>query len=137
MIHNTDSIEINLGRSYQQSIDMKPSGLWYSFNNEWEKFCKNIEPNWIGTFNYKLEVDYSNILVIQNKEDLLIFIQLFSKKMYGMDIIDWYQVSQLYSGIEFKNYFKYKREAKWLYGYDMDSGCIWNLDIVKKCYLIK
>ena len=131
MIHNTDSIEMDLGRTYQQSIDMKPNGLWYSFNNEWENFCKIQQLEWVGKNNFHLEIDYSKILLIENKTDLIEFILKYSKKLYAMDMIDWNKVSNDYSGIELKNYFTYRRMCMWLYSWDMDSGCIWDLSIIK------
>ena len=66
-------------------------------------------------------------------------------------VIDWKALSKKYGGIEFRNYKKLKEEIKksktlkkrrdysWYLTVDVNSGCVWNLDLinVKKIGKIK
>ena len=71
----------------------------------------------------------------------------YTKNDYGWEIlkeINWIGVSNIWGGIEIKNYYKIRREFlkeinlqklskdyEWFYDLDFSSGCVWNLDIIK------
>lgn len=122
----------------------KPKGLWYQINNSWEDWCKYNMPQWLGESNrgaYKvnLEIDKTNVLVINTLEKFDSFRDIYcSKHPYRpFDVesfINWERVAQQYDGIEITHYLYERRlykNCEWYYGWDIASGCIWNTNIVK------
>ncbi len=87
---------------------------------------------------YEVDIDGSNILKIKNYSELAEF-----TKEHGSGIrenpriiffIDWYTIGLRYDGIEINPYIWQARldtKFLWYYGWDIASGCIWNLDKVK------
>lgn len=141
---NTDSKLIQIDREYQQDkFWHKPEGLWYALNNEWIEWCNGNQPEWIKSNNIDIEVDLSKILVIETIDQLKYFSDKFSNEIaFKIKHIDWKKVSDQYSGIEIQNYHEMKWNkrfnfftATWFYGWDVSSGCIWDLSIIKsqKC----
>ena len=122
-------------RVYSQRIGMKPHGFWYGFGNEWIDWTRYEMPNWVGKYIYKVDIDKSNILEIKTRMDLMVFTRQHQslKNVTGEgDAIDWDVISKKYEGIEIN---PYQQEARtqyiWYYGWDVASGCIWNLNKVK------
>lgn len=134
----------------QQTADVKPHGLWYSFSLGSGWLSGNIEDyGWLRSYKYILYLDTSalNILQIKNLENARDFIHAYKK--HGSEIgdfnekIDWDLVSQTFDGIEILNYKTWykswynteKRIDEFIYrifmGWDMDSGCIWNTQNLK------
>lgn len=133
-IHITDSETIiTTGRNYQQKQDaFKPFGLWYAINNEWLEWCEYEMPNWIKKYQFKLEVDLSKILVISNIFELQLFYDEYKNDNAILGGIHWHKVAEKYCGIEMINYgiLKYDNKLEydtWLYGWDVSSGCIWDM----------
>jgi len=105
--------------------------------------------HWIKKHDIELVIDESRMLVIET------FIQLesFCKKYTihkenhweTWNTIDWKKVKEDYSGIEIRNYHELKwhnnswswMHCTWLYGWDVSSGCIWDLSIIKASKLLK
>lgn len=122
-------------RVYSQRIGMKPIGFWYGFGNEWIDWTRYEMPNWVGKYIYKVDIDKSNILEIKTHMDLMVFTrqhQSLKNVNREGDAIDWDVISKKYDGIEIN---PYQQEARtqymWYYGWDVASGCIWNLNKVK------
>lgn len=126
-------------RVYSQRIDAKPTGFWYGLGNEWIDWTRYEMPNWIGKYIYKVDIDKSNILEIKTHRDLMVFNRQYQslKSVTGYrrekgEAIDWDVISKKYDGIEIN---PYQQEARyqymWYYGWDIASGCIWNLNKVK------
>jgi len=98
-----------------------------------------IKPNW-----FSLDLDMKGILVIQSVSDLL----RFQKKYRTFEPyiqINWESVKKDYRGIEIQNYYELKRffnssagfmDYVWLYGWDINSGCVWDLSCVRSIQLI-
>lgn len=87
------------------------------------------------------------IFTVKNKEDVI-----YINNQYGIIdnneiiFIDWVKFSRRYSGIEFINYIDIRKEVNklqnsdeflWFFSVDVDSICIWNLDLIEKIRLIK
>ncbi len=121
-------------RVYSQRIGFKPSGFWYGFGNEWIDWTRSEMPNWIGKYIYKVDIDKSNILEIKTHMDFMMFTRKYQSLKSGAEgqAIDWGVISKKYDGIEIN---PYQQEARyqymWYYGWDVASGCIWNLNKVK------
>ncbi len=118
-------------RNYNQSYGAKPSGLWYGFGKEWLDWIDSEMPEWKGNYIYKIYINNSNILQIKDYLEIEKFNKeyLLKKSKLETYYIDWNRVSLKYDGIEINPYmWKYRLELLWYYGWDIASGCIWNLD---------
>jgi hypothetical protein len=130
---NTDSEVI--GKCYYKQLDLslKPSGLWYGINGDWLDWCRYEMPEWIEKYNYQIEIDESKILQIDNIYNLRLFIEKYACNK--LRYINWQLVSRKYSGIEIINYHEIKYKNRyldiWFYSWDCDSGCIWDIDVIK------
>jgi hypothetical protein len=134
-------------RYHRESTPLKPNGLWYSINDEWKDWCKSEMPEWIKGWTYHLKVDTSNMLILSTVYQLKEFVDQYSKKLDKyLFIINWWRVSQDYSGIEIRryNHLRYMRDQfegslkdfnkyTWLHAWDVSGGCIWDLNAVKSC----
>jgi len=119
-------------RSYNQDTGFKPNGFWYGFGQEWINWCKSEMPEWVGKYIYEVNINNSNILRINTFNELIEFNQKYAVDTRGMSQIDWKKVTNEYDGIEINPY-QYKARLKllWYYGWDIASGCIWNLKNTK------
>ena len=140
-IVNTDRIELNLAKTYpQERAVLKPRGLWYGIDNEWIEWCKNNMVHRVKKKIIELEdINLSKILIIENFKQLKVFSEEFSYKVDPyVNYINWEKISKKYSGIEIQNYYKIKEKESfpdldniWFWGWDVSSGCIWDLSIIK------
>ena len=126
-----------------QIIDLKPNGLWYSCGIEWYVYFRNEiapqETKLTKSVN-KLTIDYSNIKIIQNLEELVIKQKKYRIR-HKMDkyytFIDWKKVQKEYSGIQIcpnlRNLIPPSKKClSWYRSWDVASGCIWNPDAILK-----
>src|ERR1035437_8747746 len=147
---NTKELSIDLSKKYCD-IDIiehhKPHGLWYQINNSWINWCKSNWSNRACENNIKIQLDLKSILIINTAKKLKDFnnkykVTLFAIPEHNLEfnIIDWNKVKKDYKGIEIRNYHKNKNMGftffsisfEWFLGWDVDSGCIWDLSAVKK-----
>jgi hypothetical protein len=126
-------------RTFAQRVTMKPSGFWYGFGSEWIDWCRHEMPNWTGKYIYGVDVDNINILRITTHMELMQFSREYQSDVsdtgYRRDAgeaIDWKMVANKYDGIEINPYqFEARMQYMWYYGWDIASGCVWNLKNVK------
>ena len=119
-------------RSYTQDVGMKPSGFWYGFGKSWIDWCKSEMPEWFGQYIYNVNVNDNNILKINNINELIEFDKKYSVNTMGFSQIDWKNVASKYDGIEIVPYQSQARmKFLWYYGWDVASGCVWNLKNTK------
>ena len=117
----------------------KPYGIWYGFADSWQKWCESEMPHWIYCHFYEIKPRGSNLLVLKTKLDMFRFNEEYGGKpiLPGMKIfkqIEWNKVAQSYDGIEIPVYFwefRLHPDFMWYYGFDVASGCIWNLKRVR------
>lgn len=130
--------EFDYSRRYEQKINHKPKGFWYSIGDCWENWVIKNELDWISEFRYSIELGSSNILRLKTKDELLEFSKRFGKtssynqyyRFESVDTIDWKQVAQNWDGIEINPYVNSARLdplTSWYYTWDVASGCVWNL----------
>ena len=117
-------------KKYTQEDGMKPNGFWYGFGKEWINWTKTEMPEWAGKYIYEVGVS-GNILKISTFEELLQFNKDFkTESSTGLSTINWKNVASKYDGIEIVPH-QYKAKSNftllWYYGWDIGSGCIWNL----------
>jgi hypothetical protein len=144
--------------SYPFGTRGKPSGLWYGFGDSWIEFKKkSISPksnrlkDAVGDeiYIYKLYLDTSNILTLNTIEDYINFTEEYGmdeKEMKSKGLsypynIDWNMVKDDYRGVEFPtyseniktlNYLDYGLDLYWIWGIEVDSGCVWDSSVIKK-----
>ena len=115
-------------RSHVQIPGMKPCGFWYGIGPAWREWVQSEMPHWIGEFNYELSLGKSAILVIDTCAGLDGFDRKYSRGEFN---VDWELVSEKYDGIEIDPYqWSRRHEHMWYYGWDVASGCLWNLQQV-------
>ena len=150
-IVNTDSTHLDLTMKYQKEGKNgigKPHGLWYSIDREWLDWCKGNMDQWIKPYNIKLKIDESKMLIIETLDQLEAFCKKYEQKVtYSEHIteVNWEKVKKDYSGIEIRNYHKLKWNGDvwvwnytiWFCGWDVSSGCIWDLSIITGYMIIK
>ena len=121
-------------KDYNQSYGSKPNGLWYGFGKEWLDWIDSEMPEWKGEHIYKVNVNTSNILQIKDYLEIENFTKEYLRRVQTLPstfFIDWNRISLKYDGIEINPYmWKYRHELLWYYGWDIASGCVWNLDKV-------
>lgn len=146
---NTNNSSIDLSKKYKD-IDIikyyKPYGLWYQINNSWIDWCQGNWPNRVGKNNFKISLDLKNILILDTAKKLKDFNDKYKTIVFTMpeynlefNVIDWNSVKKDYKGIEIRNYHKIKNKGfaffsisfVWFLGWDVDSGCIWDLTAIK------
>jgi hypothetical protein len=138
---NTDISKIDTSKTYQQTDNWsKPSGLWYQINSSWIRYC-NKENKERETYNYKKfrdigkynimlnNIDMSNMIILDTKDKVFEFTNKYEipNNYY---VINWIDVAKDYTGIEIPNYQNVKW-FKWMSSWDINSGCIWDLSIIK------
>lgn len=140
-IHMSKTLVRDLGgKTPSQKTDMKPKGFWYGFGNSWINWVKANEPDWMGEHIYKVHINTTNVLRINNRSDFMRFHEKYKVSIkygvaYHISQIDWRKVASQYSGIEivpYLNEFRLKEGYSWYYGWDVASGCVWKSSAVTK-----
>lgn len=134
------------GSCKKQVKGMKPVGFWLSVEDEWEQWCKSeqfMEHSLARKYKVQLSKD-ANILHLKSELDIDMFTKKY--KYFGDDSpnnliptfhvydIDWAKVEEKYDGIIIEPYCWSRRLAShtiWYYGWDVASGCIWNLNVIE------
>jgi hypothetical protein len=115
-------------RVYGQTCGMKPHGLWYGIGYAWHEWVESEMPHWMGSHNYEVNLGKSAILIIDSCAGLDGFSRKYGR---GEFHVDWELVSEKYDGIEIDPYqWSRRHEHMWYYGWDIASGCLWNLQQV-------
>jgi hypothetical protein len=123
-------------RSYTQIPSNKPRGLWYGFGDNWIDWVETIMPEWMGEYIYRVYIDGSNVLQIKDYSEIKEFYKEYISRDQlcpgGTYFVDWNRIATKYDGIEINPYIGEARlKYDWYHTWDVASGCIWNLDMVK------
>jgi len=133
-IFMTNSENIDLKKIYLNvdSMKMKPTGLWYGFGKSWIDWVRENMPHWKKEHIFKIQIDESKVLKLRSEREVLLFTRGYKQDNYH-EWIDWKTVTKAYNGIEIPEYFwNLRLKLLWYYGWDVASGCIWNLKTIKK-----
>lgn len=113
----------------------KPRGLWVSVDGEydWPSWCESSDFG-IGSRRYRVSLaEQANILLLSTSAAPLNFTREFGVRSefaaFVDYAIDWCAVAARYEGIIIAPYHWSHRlsdSARWYYGWDCASGCIWN-----------
>jgi len=145
------SSELDFSVKYQQvghETSFKPTGLWYSLDNEWVEWCESNMPEWVKPNHHILHLEESRLCVINSLNSLSEFEDEFlirENSHFEFWFVDWEKVTKKFSGIEIRNYYKMKasssfseyRKRMWFHGLDVNGGCIWDLSCVKGSELVR
>lgn len=121
----------------------KPRGIWVSVRGEddWPSWCQSEGFHLVGLttrHDVVLHPD-ANILLLSTSIELRAFTDEFGireAKSYGshswVDLsTDWARVAREHDGIVIAPYqWSERLDLSWYYGWDVASGCIWNLDAI-------
>ena len=91
-------------------------------------------PEWTGKYIYDIDTGNTNVLQIKTNDEMLQFNSEYKADVYMKDAgeaIDWKKVASKYGGIEINPYQYDDAMLLWYYGWDIASGCVWNLSGVK------
>ena len=129
---NTDTFNFRNETGAQQ-IGQKPTGLWYACGSGWLEFVNREFYSASGKYVFKIEINPSSMLLIDNAKDFERFSNEFKFEQkfgddFSMNYINWPEVAQRYSGIEISPYlgrYRMSDEHIWYYSWDVASGCIW------------
>lgn len=117
-------------KKYTQKKGPKPWGFWYAIGQEWVEWVKFEMPQWHGQYNYDVNLGSANLLIIENSCELENFHKEYASGEFSS--VNWSSVAEKYDGIEIDPYqWKYRHQYFWYYGWDVASGCVWNLEKVK------
>jgi len=124
-IHMSKSPFVLNKKECAQSAGPKPRGFWYGMEMAWHEWVQSEMPHWMGECYYEVDLGDSAILIIDSSAGLDRFSKKYSR---GEFYIDWMLVSEKYDGIEIDPYqWSRRHEYMWYYGWDVASGCLWNL----------
>lgn len=122
----------------------KPLGLWYAVGDEWIDWCDGNMTEWQHEHIFKLDIDMTDILHLNTDQKVLAFNTEYevkdeiSLRYMSMSRIDWERVAQEYKGIEISPYaHRLRLNIIWYYGWDVSSGCIWDVSCIKNVIKIK
>lgn len=131
---DADSIKFKSKIYTEKYVHNKPEGLWYGMGDSWIDWVRHEMPAWESNNLFKLDLDESKIIKLNNEEELLAFNKKYGEELCGtIKYIDWFEVSKNYSGIEIPNYLwslRMDRRVSWYYGWDVASGCVWGEDAI-------
>lgn len=122
--------KITVREAQQPILAIKPNGLWYSVNGDWELWCSSEMPNWLDrVYVHQVNLGDEKLIRIKSHEDLDAFCARYSAKIVNyISCIDWKMVAEEYDGIEIAPYLHERRldmNLCWYYAWDCASGCIW------------
>ena len=143
-------IEKLYDRDQARHPGFKPLGLWYGCGTEWLEWINENEPRWRGEWLYSVVLQQNaNILFLSSVDDM----NSFENKHRNHDAfsicspllktslmvnIDWAMVAKDYDGIEISPYqWSERLERMWYYGWDVASGCMWNIRAISKLELLQ
>jgi len=118
----------------ERGVANKPYGLWFARGDGWMQFIDRNHFGIIGKQAHKLNLNTSEIAQV-NKNTITDFENkyLVSKDffndlspIYGNGVIDWKKVAEDYSGVEVNLESFGESRPKWLTGWDITSGALWN-----------
>jgi len=151
---------ITLERVSPQQIGWKPNGIWYSCYGGWLEWAADEMPDRLYKYIHEMNInrntqtdilhpDTDKILVVRTIKDFDEFHKLYkSSSVPGLrrrrkgDIItdknriNWKRVARDYGGIEICPFIKKRINHMWYNMWDVASGCVWNISIIKSFALV-
>lgn len=116
------------------TYNYKPGGLWITnvlIPNDWFQWCLNENYEIYSLkYMYDITIDITKIKIIDSLEKL----QRFTNNYFNdkEDRVLWDKVAEYYKGIIIVPYiYNFNRISdRWYYGWDVNSGCIWDTSCI-------
>ena len=143
---------------YREILEFKPTCYWYSLGSEWYNFWYKKEGHKVTNevvceikikkdmFTNFGEKNKGKILVIDSLEEVKKLNKKYSVSMKmgkskDVKMINFQKLSEIYGGVEFRNYKKIKKqimetkrnnlkEYNWYNMLGVSSGCVWDLSLI-------
>lgn len=134
-----EPIVLDRSRTYDpasQAWRGKPHGLWVSVPgaDDWPSWCRleNFCLDQLQVEHVVTLTERANVLHVGSVAEMYQFHQEW-RSYFDDRTIDWGRVAASYDGIVIAPYQWAARrlDLPWYYGWDVASGCIWNLDAVE------
>ena len=134
--------------------DMKPKGLWYACGDDWIRWLRINQEEWIDDSKYLYEIELTNppgwggdlYHLNDDVNELKGFAEMFQTDALDYagrrrDTVDWRKVQMTGAmGIEICPYdrkiYRDGFRAPWYEAWDASSGCIWNPRAIKEVRLL-
>jgi hypothetical protein len=134
-----------LDRSYQyeqgsyRNGTLKPSGLWFSVDGDWERWCDENEFALDKRLCvYAVEYQPERVLPVIGAGAIDAVTARYAVRGSRYEI-NWKYLASDYAGIVIEPYVWERRldgDSGWYYGWDCASGCIWDLSVITKFELM-
>jgi hypothetical protein len=143
----------------QSENGMKPRGIWFGIGSSWKdwaatEFFGDIPTDVKNIYAAKFSLEKETAIVLKKNAKILRIknakqLDNFTKKYPGEDeylkpvknveyglgrMINWKRVTKDYDGIIIAPYIASRRlsvQTPWYYGWDVASGCVWNIDAIR------
>ena len=125
----------------KQKVGLKPGGVWYSIGDEWADLISGEYPDWAPRYSFvhRITVDDSKFLKMSTLDELVKFTEKYQdpdpyRNALDTKFVDWAHVAEDYAGIEVNPYIpaaRYDRRTLWYGGWDVASGCVWDINLIK------
>jgi len=148
-LHHYSPERFELARDFRYqrpTLDHKPAGLWVTVPGEddWPSWCE-AESFGLGRLEHEYQVTLSegaNILILSSPSDIAQFDREYGAALHpqveSYRGIHWEAVEARYDGILIAPYqWSCRRDFSWYSGWDVASGCIWNLAVVASVSLVE
>lgn len=123
----------------KQNNSFKPLGLWYGIGTSWIDWVRGNMPDWEYDNIFEIKIDESKILKINNIKILKEFtseynVSLDDTKLSSSNfkLIDWSKFCVCKGGIEIDPFIITSLYDIWISTWDVESGCIWDDDVIYK-----
>lgn len=131
-------------RTYTQERNPKPVGWWLSVDDDWRRWCDSTGLR-DCTPTVEVDLDLDRVLLLDNVEALDEFDALYVGHHSYLDsaIIDWEPLTKQYAGIVIaphqpsRSHIGLSGAAAWYYGWDVASGCVWDLSAIRHVGLVE
>lgn len=147
--YTAEPFTLDRTRTYTQGStpNGKPLGLWLSDDTDlgWAEWCRSEEFHLHG-LEHRTQftiADDANILHLSTVAEIAAFTDEWgTDDPYVPDLrwrrIDWVSVAERYDGILITPYqWEARYEFMWYSGWDVASGCFWNLDAIRELEAVR
>lgn len=127
-------------RTYDQSVGRKPSGLWLSVDEDWQRWCTaEGMDSWLGDV-FGVDVDEPRLKVITTADELDAFhddygVPWKEYALEGQAAPDWPRLATEHAGIVIAPCIRSRHlggsVGRWYYGWDCASACVWDLSAIR------
>ena len=80
---DADSIKFKSKIYTEKYVHNKPEGLWYGMGDSWIDWVRHEMPAWESNNLFKLDLDESKIIKLNNEEELLAFNEKYGEELCG------------------------------------------------------